>query len=196
MENYDYIVGNVFGVLNSNAEYFDAFCITTNGFVKVSGTGVMGRGIAQQIKLKVPGLEHALGRHIKQNGNCVGVIGKYKVPLIAFPVKPECRIVRTREALQKCVVSHMQHSVRHSSKSANIFIPGWACKADLRIIVRSMKQLHVLIKKNNWKRVILPLPGCGAGELNWKNNVLPRLKKENLLSDKIIFISLNHEDFE
>jgi hypothetical protein len=59
-------------------------CITTNGFVKKDGTGVMGRGCANEARFRVPGIAKSLGNHIALHGNHVGFIGP---DVLAFPVK-------------------------------------------------------------------------------------------------------------
>lgn len=67
-----------------------SLAITTNGKVKANGECVMGRGIALQIKQKIPTFPGILGRKITQGGNHV-----YRFPfkskstsaLYSFPVK-------------------------------------------------------------------------------------------------------------
>jgi len=66
-----------------------ALCLTTNGSIKTNGAGVMGRGIALQATRRYPGIGQALGAHLAQNGNHVGLLitredGR---PIYAFPVK-------------------------------------------------------------------------------------------------------------
>ena len=55
-------------------------------------------------------------------------------------------------------------------------VPGWACIADPKLIEKSAIQLVELADKSEWKSIILPRPGCGAGELNW-SDIKPILDK-------------------
>jgi hypothetical protein len=60
-------------------------CITTNGFVKINGECVMGRGIAYQAARKYPKLPLELGKRIKSFGNNVFYFPDYDI--ITFPTK-------------------------------------------------------------------------------------------------------------
>jgi hypothetical protein len=60
-------------------------CITTNGFVKLTGECVMGKGVAFQAKYRFPNLPMELGARIKEDGNHVFTFSSYR--LITFPVK-------------------------------------------------------------------------------------------------------------
>jgi hypothetical protein len=138
-----------------------AIVLTTNGFVKRTGDAVMGRGIAKQAADRWPKLPLQLGQFIKDRGNIVGVIAIYEdIPIISFPVKA---------AFEKCnvnkdnVVSHMQERFKVGQ-----MVPGWACKARQSLIIRSAKELSLLATNSGWNHVILPRPGCGAGELSWE----------------------------
>jgi hypothetical protein len=65
----------------------DARVITTNGFVKVNGEAVMGRGCALEAKEMWPFLPSLIGQHIKYSGNTVGYWKIGEVKLFTFPVK-------------------------------------------------------------------------------------------------------------
>lgn len=140
----------------------DAICITTNGFVKSDGKCVMGRGCAAQAKKMFPTIDMMLGSHIKSKGNVPGVIGAspYGWSIVSFPVKPKGVKVATNCAN---LVEHMRDNF-----SVGDIAPGWAAKADPVIIQQSAIGLKILTDRNNWKIVILPRPGCGAGELQWE----------------------------
>jgi hypothetical protein len=79
------------------------------------------------------------------------------VAIISFPVKPV-----TGKSAGTNVVRHMRNQFPEGST-----VPGWACVADLKIIKKSCKELVALTDKHGWKKVLLPRPGCGAGELQW-----------------------------
>ena len=64
-------------------------------FAAAAMRAVMGRGVALQAKSRFPGIEHALGKLIREYGNHVGVIprlaGWPPVAAISFPVKHHWR---------------------------------------------------------------------------------------------------------
>ena len=139
-------------------------CITTNGFVKKSGQAVMGRGIAKQIKDKIPKIDLQLGNLIFIDGNRVNIIRKYAdTTLVAFPVKPDKIYIDNPDKVN-FAVKHMKNKFKMYDT-----IPGWACVADIEIIYESTKRLVSLANINKWHTVYLPKPGCGAGELDWED---------------------------
>ena len=64
-------------------------CITTNGDVTIRGFAVMGKGSALDAKVKVPGLEVDLGRHLTKNGNTPTYLDDYRI--LTFPTKKHWR---------------------------------------------------------------------------------------------------------
>lgn len=76
------IIGDLF------AQSCDAICITTNGFLKKNGEGVMGAGVAKQAAIKYPAMPGLLGHGLTMLGNNVFVLGDFdKKTFVAFPVK-------------------------------------------------------------------------------------------------------------
>ena len=143
-------------------------CITTNGFTKRNGEAVMGRGCASQAKIRYMGIDRILGRRLAIKGNIPFQIGEDQNTLIySFPVKHEsmCNLDKN------LIVPHMQNKIKPGD-----VIPGWALKADIDLIAKSAGLMQALANENNWDSVILPRPGCGAGELTW-SNVKPVLKE-------------------
>ncbi|MBI2060646.1 MAG: hypothetical protein HYT87_12825 [Nitrospirae bacterium] len=150
----------------------DAICLTTNGFVKANGEAVMGRGCAKQAADLWPELPGMLGSRIQKEGVRVtllseqvvgtpgGVLGRFRTPyhVVAFPVKPD-RWMSTGSN----VVSHLRSRFHRGA-----MVPGWALKALPSLIDQSAKQLRSLTEVMGWRRVVLPRPGCGAGELGWE----------------------------
>lgn len=63
--------------------------VTTNGIIKMNGEAVMGAGVAKQAAELYPKLPKALGDHIREHGNVVGVFHQFKV--ITFPTKDHWR---------------------------------------------------------------------------------------------------------
>lgn len=79
-------------------------------------------------------------------------------------------------ARQICVVSF---PVKHS----------WFEKADPKLIEQSCRELRELADAQGWKYVVLPRPGCGNGQLEWKD-VQPLVANE--LDDR--FVVVNNEE--
>ena len=149
----------------SFVSHVDAICITTNGFVKRNGAAVMGRGTAFQAKKRFYGIDYALGNAIRKNGNVVQVIWDDPT-IVAFPVKPVSVKFDGHN-----VVSHAVHQFRIGD-----VVPGFLSRADIAIIERSLKQLVDLANKRGWRKVVLPMPGTGAGELD-PDDIVPLLEK-------------------
>jgi len=147
----------------------EPICVTTNGFVKQSGHAVVGRGVAKQAAYRCPGFALELGVAIKKNGNVVQFLPKSG--LIAFPVKPIWGVCAKTKAN---VVPHMQ-----GRYDPGDVVPGWAMVADVEIIQRSLWELGNLCTDYYCKepffkgKIYLPRPGCGAGQLSWKEIVRP-----------------------
>ena len=147
----------------------DAFVITTNGFVKVDGRAVMGRGCAKQACGLMPDIDLRLGNQLSQQGLEVAYISDYKIhhPVFSYPVK----------AVSEVCLLDKSNVVRHMRNKFNVgnIVPGWACVARVDLIYRSAHELLALVNTNDYKQVIMPRPGCGAGELNWYETVYPIL---------------------
>lgn len=117
-----------------------ARCITTNGEVDRNGRAVMGRGCALEAARYDPALKADLGQLLVERGNHVHLLRARpsKPMLISFPVKHH-----------------------------------WCDPADLELIERSAKELvdlcnvHILLQTRRQGCVLVPRPGCGAGQLDW-----------------------------
>ena len=165
----------------------DAICVTTNGFVvrdkkTRKPRGVMGRGVAYQAKVWLPDIEYRLGKHLIHNGNCPGILGKVQeTAIVSFPVK------RAEDQYPCELVSHARNRFLPGD-----LVPGYLLKADLDTILKSANGLAELIKEYKWNRIVLPKPGCGAGELKW-GDVAKIIKKSNLAkyADRIWITDLN-----
>ena len=151
----------------------DALVITTNGFVKKDRTCVMGRGIAKQIATMFPQVPKILGERILRCGNKVHHLAESPT-LISFPVKPIFEIYDGNNA-----VEHMTSNFKLGDK-----VPGWACKARIDIIEKSLKELVELADQNpHWQRILIPKVGCGAGELDFQ---IIKPMMEQYLDDRFI----------
>lgn len=136
----------------------DALCITTNGYVKKDGRAVMGAGTAKQALMRVRDIDVTLGRAIHKHGNVPHILTKGVPNIVSFPVKPRSGVY----SVGNCV-THMMGKFRVGQ-----VIPGWACVASIELIEVSCIALVEMTDEQGWERVVLPRPGCGAGELTWK----------------------------
>lgn len=151
------ITGNLFDYVG----VADVLCITTNGFVKANGSCVMGRGCAKTATIKYPGIDKILGDKLKKGNMVHGLIRDGNTVITSFPVKP---ITKQCKEDKSNVVKHMQNKFKPGA-----WVPGWACVADPAIIETSADQLLNIVNTYNFKNILLPRPGCGAGELNWED---------------------------
>ena len=137
----------------------DALVVTTNGFVKANGECVMGRGIAKQVADLFPKLPKLLGEAIKVHGNKIHHFKFDDDPreIVCFPVKPISKVYDGSN-----VVRYMARRFKVGQ-----VVAGWACKAEASIIEKSLSELVTLTDDYNWRKVITPQFGCGAGELDW-----------------------------
>lgn len=174
-----------------------AICITTNGFVKRNGRAVMGRGCAlraREILTRHGELDERVGQHINSFGNCVHDLGWYYLgPYSLDPTNPgqlrECAVYTfpVKDMWEQCasdksnVVRHMQKQFKPGDR-----VPGWACKARLDIIERSARELVQFVDMHERDRIVVPRPGCGAGELRW-NDVEALLK--DIFDDRFYVIT-------
>lgn len=152
-----------------------AIVITTNGFVKKDGRCVMGKGCAKEALRRYPDIDKVLGNYIRAYGNKVGVLNVDPV-IMSFPVKPVS------------VVFDGTNAATHMKNKFNVgdVMPGWAAIADIELIEESAKQLKRATDILHFKSVVMPRPGCGAGELKWR-----RVKKvlNRILDDRFTCIT-------
>ena len=93
---------------------------------------------------------------------------------MSFPLKATSEIYDGTNA-----VTHMVKNLKLGDK-----VPGWACKARIDIIEKSLQEIVELADNNpHWKRILIPKVGCGAGELDFK--VIKPLM-EQYLDDRFI----------
>lgn len=168
------ITGNLF-----DQKWADAICITTNGFVKRNGEAVMGRGCASAAKKKFPNIASELGKNLMTVGNLPTlIISTSDYGVFSFPVKKESALCKSNKSN---VVAHMKESFLSQQS-----VPGWALKAEKELIVHSAEGMMEWADKLNLKSIVIPRPGCGAGELAWED-VGPMLSK--VLDDRFFAIT-------
>lgn len=150
----------------------DALIVTTNGFTKVNGEAVMGRGIAKQIADLMPEIPKTLGKMLQLYGNNVLLLTTNPMPIVGFPVKPVA------------VKNNGTNVVSHCKTAIGTWTAGFLAKADIQIIEKSLIQLVELANsKPEWKVILIPRVGCGAGELDYKD-IKPLMEK--YLDDRFI----------
>jgi len=135
-----------------------AMAITTNGTVKTNGEAVMGRGCALEATQKLPGIQKMLGEFIQKNGNHLCVWNG----------------VWSINNQKMCIITF---PVKHN----------WWERADLALIEASAYSLAEIYRQNPDKKVYLPRPGCGNGNLDWESEVKPVISK--ILPDNVIVVS-------
>ena len=155
-----------------------AIGIPTNGFISRNGAGVMGAGLAYEVKNRYQGIVYDLGSLIKREGHVVGWIRK---PFISIPVKPCFHKIENQNQKKKIL-----------PKVRGIYgigetVPGFHCMADINLIETSLNQLVDFIKKNSLERVYIPLLGCGNGGLSAERDLFPLLERMDL-PDSIVLV--------
>ena len=168
------IIGNLF-----DQNWADAICITTNGFVKRNGEAVMGRGCAAAATQKYPGIALDLGRNLMSVGNIPTQLKTTEnFTIFSFPVKRRSGLC---DVTKSNVVNHMK-----SRFQPNQSVPGWALVADKQLIIKSAERMMETADRLNLKSIVIPRPGCGAGELSWED-IGPALHK--VLDDRFFAIT-------
>ena len=181
------ITGDLF---SHNRHGPDAICITTNGYVGKDGCNVMGMGSAGEAKKRYPGIEKRLGVLLENEGNQVhlltqiadgqihlaGIYAPYHI--VSFPTKP--RVVNESDELLP------RYRKAHEGHLEDLNLPGWMSQSRIDLIYQSAVELQKLATEREWKSIVLPRPGCGAGGLEW-TDVKPVL--ENVLDDRFYVIT-------
>ena|SRR3990167_5006344 len=168
----------------------DAICITTNGYVKRDGTCPMGRGIAKEALSRYPKIDKILGLYLKQYGNRPFKLVKEKDTWIcSFPTKEaglelSLSFCREQEFLGKDYIDQVLTWAQGHYRKGDI-VPGYHLQSNKALIQASAEKLVLMADKFNWKKIILPPPGCGNGGLSWPT-ILPFL---SCLDDRFIVVA-------
>lgn len=137
----------------------DARVITTNGSVRRDGCAVMGRGCALQAARRWPHLSGLLGSSIT--------------------------IMRQRGVLMPTFINNLE-----GHPEVLVCLPvkyAWPERADLKLILRGLRDLVEVADRRGWQRVVMPRPGCGNGKLDWERQVRPNIAP--LLNDRFTVVS-------
>ncbi len=166
------VTGDAFKVFNE----YDAFCIPTNGYLKDNGHNVMGAGIAKIANEKWS-LASKLGYYLKlTDADIPYVLDRIdNTYILNFPVKPVYR-----QATEDNIVGHMKGKFKLGD-----YVPGWACKAEIQIIKRSIYCLQQMVDFYGWNKILLPKPGCGNGGLKWDE---VKLAIQSILDNRFFII--------
>lgn len=159
------ITGNIFEV------DADAICVTTNGVVKNNGELVMGAGIAKQFAERYPGLAKYLGECVKEHGN---------VPCVCF--------IRAPRFLTNSQTGESYENPAFEGR-ALVSLPTkwhWTQSSDMSLIIKSLEMLVIEANARNWKKIVLPRPGCGLGGLKWE---VVKAVIEPILDDRFYIIT-------
>lgn len=125
---------------------------------EMCGTCVMGRGCAREAAKKWPGLPRIIGARIKESGNDVFLWTEYlsgKEPTV----------------VNQLLIFPVKHK--------------WMEPADPNLISMSAASLAVFAAQRPSTIFLLPRPGCGNGQLDWKD-VKPLLE---FLPDNVLVIT-------
>lgn len=125
----------------------DAFCITTNSYIRNDGEVVMGRGIAKQAKNLFDDLPLALGNKIEES---CGHLGTYGI------------LPSNRNDIDKMVAFQVKTHFKND--------------ATVGLIENSAKALGRMAHKYDGKRFDLNFPGIGNGGRD-QSEVMPIVKE-------------------
>ena len=147
---------------NSNGP--EAICITTNGYVNAQGANTMGKGCAGEAKQRWPGIQVVVGSSIRREGNICQALTQEVAGHLVLPVRGPWEVIEVP-----------YHVLMFPTKNH------WREPSDLKLIEGSARQLVDLAEQHGWRSVVLPRPGCGAGQLSW-DDVRPLLS--DILDDR------------
>jgi hypothetical protein len=113
--------------------------ISTNGFIKRDGRGVMGRGCALTAAQMHPDLPLLLGQHLKAKGNVPGRLTTQSLSILGFQ--------------NTFLILPVKHN--------------WYEKADVDLVIMSIRFLMEESKNHPQVTFHVPRLGCGNGRLSW-----------------------------
>lgn len=100
-------------------------CITTNGTVRKDGCAVMGRGVALDASMKIPGLQRALGQRLLSYGNKVHVFEHSRI--VTFPVKHNWYDKQADLALIRVSAAELLRRWKYKISPSPIYLPRPGC---------------------------------------------------------------------
>jgi len=174
--------GNIFDLIGKA----DVICIPTNNYINSSNENVMGKGLALQAKELFPSLPKDIGTALGFGPTTHIVKNVDGTKIVIFPTKPNhCFVNR----MKSNIVSYVRNKYNYKDK-----VPGYYAKSNLSMIEQSAYAIEHLAKILNWKTVIIPKVGCGAGELDWEEDIKPLFKEIGFYDNPKIYFCLGKED--
>lgn len=174
--------GNIFDYIHKA----DAICIPTNNYINKDGDNVMGKGLALQAKSMFPSLPKDIGIALSfgPTVHIVKAVGKTKI--LNFPTKPH-HFYASR--LKSNIVAHARNKYKPKDE-----VPGYYAFANLSLIEQSAYSVESLIRILGWNFVVVPKVGCGAGELDWEEDVKPLFKRIGFYNNPNIYFCLGEKE--
>lgn len=137
----------------------NAIVCTTNNVVRKNGSLVMGRGSAKDFKEKFKYLDWNWGQIVADHAD--NGIEDYHL-LITGPRR----------------LDHAQiYLVGLQTKRS------WVDDSPMELVVKSCEKLKQLADLMSWRKIVMPRPGCGNGNLRWRE-----VKKEIQLDKRFVVI--------
>ena len=164
--NFNILTGNIFDYVGR----VDAICITTNGTIKSNGELVMGAGVAKAFYDKY-NKKYQIARTLAQK-------------LYDGPPLHKLFAVSSKDNICYNCLDAKYNNGTHiiSFPTKNHFQD----KGDLNLIIQSAKRLVWIADNYGLKKIIIPSPGTGCGQLS-KDLVYKELNK--ILDERFYIIS-------
>lgn len=148
----------------------DAICITTNGFINAQGANTMGKGCAGEAKNRFPGIQMVVGERVRDYGN--------HVFLLTDRIEHGEWVLQTPGPWKNHILPHALISFPTKEH--------WRNPSILKLIEQSAEELLGLAHAFEFENILLPRPGCGAGQLSW-DEVRPML--HGILDDRFCAVT-------
>ena len=142
------IEADIFDFLND--EKTDAICITTNGIVNSYGLAIMGAGTAGEAARRWQPIRRVLGHQLS--------IGK-NIPYVIGHIDSDGNYLEPHKDFYEPNIFILSFPTKDHFKD----------KSKLSLIESSAKELVSIANTLGLKKVILPVPGCGLGGLDYKD---------------------------
>ena len=156
------------------AETANAIVCTINQVLKSDGTLVMGAGIAKDFAEKFEWLPDRWGIRTDE---------------LSYRATPEERATHTRSYPFVDFSGYCPSGVSFILPLAVVGIHtklDWRDPSPIWLVDRSIKQLYIIARAMDWKKIVMTRPGCGNGGLSWERQVKPIM--ELVLDDRFTVV--------
>lgn len=180
------ITGDFFERMESTQP--SAIVCTINTVCKGDGRLVMGAGIAKGFRDTFQGIDGVWGDRTK----AMGPQPEKTYPFVELAMKYATWNVGSANAIDK----QKEWEPNNTRPIVPVYLVGihtkydWRDPSPLDLIDRSVKQLYILSKSLDWKRILMTRPGCGHGGRSWELEVRPLLK--SVLDERFEVIHNGH----